>query len=194
MSGGSASPAACRWPRSVVARIGYATPWEILRQLPGLAGHLKPELTIEELERASRARTDTQAAEKNAASQTQTLREFPSEAKRVKQLWQRLPLVGDERSQNLLRTSLSGSVSGTHEFETYPRRVPGDADRKLLVESARRHPAQSPCTICGLELRYLDDCAHHYGFETQGHATQSSIRIHDGEPHIRVRTFSRPAI
>lgn len=42
----------------------YATPWEILRQLPGLAGHLRPELTIEELERASRARTDTQAAEK----------------------------------------------------------------------------------------------------------------------------------
>ena len=42
----------------------YATPWEILRQLPGLAGHLKPEVTIEELERASRAQTDTQAAEK----------------------------------------------------------------------------------------------------------------------------------
>ena len=42
----------------------YATPWEILRQLPGLAGHLKPEVTIEELERASRAQTDTQAAER----------------------------------------------------------------------------------------------------------------------------------
>jgi len=42
----------------------YATPWEILRQLPGLAGHLKPEVTIEELEHASRAQTDTQAAEK----------------------------------------------------------------------------------------------------------------------------------
>jgi transposase InsO family protein len=42
----------------------YATPWEILRQLPGLAGHLKPEVTIAELERASRAQTDTQAAEK----------------------------------------------------------------------------------------------------------------------------------
>ena len=42
----------------------YATPWEILRQLPGLAGHLKPGLTIDELERASRAQTDTQAAER----------------------------------------------------------------------------------------------------------------------------------
>ena len=42
----------------------YATPWEILRQLPGLAGHLKPDVTIEELERIARAQTDTQAAEK----------------------------------------------------------------------------------------------------------------------------------
>ena len=41
----------------------YATPWEILRQLPGLAGHLKPDVTIEELECAARAQTDTQAAE-----------------------------------------------------------------------------------------------------------------------------------
>jgi transposase InsO family protein len=41
----------------------YATPWEILRQLPGLAGHLKPEVTVEELERAARAQTDLQAAE-----------------------------------------------------------------------------------------------------------------------------------
>jgi hypothetical protein len=37
----------------------YATPWEILRQLPGLAGHLKPGVMIDELERASRAQTDT---------------------------------------------------------------------------------------------------------------------------------------
>jgi transposase InsO family protein len=41
----------------------YATPWEILRQLPGLAGHLKEEVTIQELESRARARTDTQAAE-----------------------------------------------------------------------------------------------------------------------------------
>jgi hypothetical protein len=40
----------------------YATPWEILRQLPGLAGHLKPGVTIQDLERESRAQTDTAAA------------------------------------------------------------------------------------------------------------------------------------
>jgi transposase InsO family protein len=41
----------------------YATPWEILRQLPGLAGHLKDGVTIRELERKAGARTDTQSAE-----------------------------------------------------------------------------------------------------------------------------------
>ena len=40
----------------------YATPWEILRQLPGLAGHLKAGMTIEELERTARSQTDTEAA------------------------------------------------------------------------------------------------------------------------------------
>jgi transposase InsO family protein len=41
----------------------YATPWEILRQLPGIAGHLKDGVTIQELERTAGSRTDTQAAE-----------------------------------------------------------------------------------------------------------------------------------
>jgi transposase InsO family protein len=41
----------------------YATPWEILRQLPGIAGYLKPDLTIEELDRQARAHTDLAAAQ-----------------------------------------------------------------------------------------------------------------------------------
>jgi transposase InsO family protein len=40
----------------------YATPWEILRQLPGLSGHLKADVTIDELELEARAQTDTAAA------------------------------------------------------------------------------------------------------------------------------------
>jgi transposase InsO family protein len=40
----------------------YATPWEILRQLPGLAGHLKPDVTTQDLERKARAKTDCSAA------------------------------------------------------------------------------------------------------------------------------------
>jgi transposase InsO family protein len=41
----------------------YATPWEILRQVPGLARDLKADVTIEELDRQARAQTDNQAAE-----------------------------------------------------------------------------------------------------------------------------------
>jgi len=40
----------------------YATPWEILRQLPGVAGYLKGDLTIQEMEGWSRRQTDMQAA------------------------------------------------------------------------------------------------------------------------------------
>jgi transposase InsO family protein len=61
----------CAVPERIVSRKGkekrvyrwYATPWEILRQLPGLAGHLGEGMTIEELERRARAQTDTAAAE-----------------------------------------------------------------------------------------------------------------------------------
>jgi transposase InsO family protein len=40
----------------------YATPWEILRQLPNLAARLRPDVTITELEGIARAKSDTQAA------------------------------------------------------------------------------------------------------------------------------------
>ena len=40
----------------------YATPWEILRQLRGLPGYLKFDLTVESLDREARAQTDTAAA------------------------------------------------------------------------------------------------------------------------------------
>ncbi|MBZ5727998.1 MAG: hypothetical protein LAP87_23775 [Acidobacteriia bacterium] len=40
----------------------YATPWEILRQVPGVAGHLKSDVTIAALEFRARAQTDTAAA------------------------------------------------------------------------------------------------------------------------------------
>jgi hypothetical protein len=41
----------------------YATPWEILRQLPAVAGHLKEGVTNQELEQRARRQTDTAAAE-----------------------------------------------------------------------------------------------------------------------------------
>jgi len=40
----------------------YATPWEILRQLPDLARYLKPELTVEMLHQKAGAESDTASA------------------------------------------------------------------------------------------------------------------------------------
>ena len=40
----------------------YATPWEILRQLPGLAQHLCAERTVDQLQQTAEAKSDTQAA------------------------------------------------------------------------------------------------------------------------------------
>jgi transposase InsO family protein len=60
----------CGVPERLVNRKGkekriyrwYATPWEILRQLPDIARCRKPDLTIQDLERQARAKTDTEAA------------------------------------------------------------------------------------------------------------------------------------
>jgi transposase InsO family protein len=41
----------------------YATPWEILRQLPDVARHRKAEMTIVMLDQQAQAKSDTQAAE-----------------------------------------------------------------------------------------------------------------------------------
>jgi transposase InsO family protein len=40
----------------------YATPWEILRQLPGLAGHLRDGITVDQLAHTARAQNDLDAA------------------------------------------------------------------------------------------------------------------------------------
>jgi len=40
----------------------YATPWEILRPVPGLAGFLRAELTVDQLQQIAGAKSDTQAA------------------------------------------------------------------------------------------------------------------------------------
>jgi transposase InsO family protein len=42
----------------------YATPWQILRQLPDLARHLKPDVTMEGLDRQAQESSDTEAARK----------------------------------------------------------------------------------------------------------------------------------
>jgi hypothetical protein len=42
----------------------YATPWEMLRQLPGLAACLKEGVTVEQLDKLAGADSDTGAATK----------------------------------------------------------------------------------------------------------------------------------
>jgi transposase InsO family protein len=61
----------CGVPERVISRKGkekkmyrwYATPWEILRQVPDIASYLREGVTIQDLERQARAQTDTAAAE-----------------------------------------------------------------------------------------------------------------------------------
>jgi transposase InsO family protein len=101
----------------------YATPWEILRQLPGVAGHLKAGVTIAMLDEQAGAKTDTEAAEEmqearrklfgiiHSASTAQTTmplplvgpaapllerrkNKTPLRAKTVSASAERLPLVG----------------------------------------------------------------------------------------------------
>lgn len=56
----------------------YATPWEILRQLPGLAGYLRPEVTIDDLERQARRQTDNAAAEQMQLAKRKLFAGFPA--------------------------------------------------------------------------------------------------------------------
>jgi transposase InsO family protein len=55
----------------------YATPWEILRQMPGLAGHLKPGVLVQDLEREARAKTDTAAAIEMQTAKQKLFASFP---------------------------------------------------------------------------------------------------------------------
>jgi hypothetical protein len=55
----------------------YATPWEILRQLPDLAKELKPDVTVGELERQARAKTDTEAAAEMQQAKHKLFAGFP---------------------------------------------------------------------------------------------------------------------
>ena len=55
----------------------YATPWEILRQLPGVAAHLRSDVLIQELERTARAQTDTAAALEMRTAKEKLFASFP---------------------------------------------------------------------------------------------------------------------
>lgn len=54
----------------------YATPWEILRQVPGVASYLKADVTIAQLEEQAKAKSDTQAAEEMQAAKQKLFSTF----------------------------------------------------------------------------------------------------------------------
>jgi transposase InsO family protein len=54
----------------------YATPWEMLRRLPGIAGYLKPGLTIAALDQQAGAQSDTRAAEQMQAAKRKLFTSF----------------------------------------------------------------------------------------------------------------------
>ena len=54
----------------------YATPWEKLRSLPGVARHLKAELTIAGLVQQARKHSDTEAAEQMQAAKKKLFTRF----------------------------------------------------------------------------------------------------------------------
>jgi Integrase core domain. len=57
----------------------YATPWEILRQLPDVASHLKAEWTIAQLDQHAQAKSDTQAAAEMQEAKRKLFAGFPRE-------------------------------------------------------------------------------------------------------------------
>ena len=97
----------------------YATPWEILRQLPDVASHLKTELTIAQLDQQAQAKSDTQAAEEIQAAKSRLFGGFRRSVSPAKAC---LPLVGAGGSalrRTKTKTSFEGKPvppAGTHRL------------------------------------------------------------------------------
>jgi transposase InsO family protein len=107
----------------------YATPWEILRQLPDVARHLKAEVTIAMLDQQAQAKSDTQAAEEMQQAKCKLFESFHGRNQTV-----RLPLVGNGGNA-VLRTKIKTSLEGK------PRQS-GAANRLPLVGNGTQKPNQ----------------------------------------------------
>lgn len=60
----------------------YATPWQILRQLPGIAGHLREGVTVESLDQQARAHSDLEAAQRMQEAKRHLFAGFESNVRR----------------------------------------------------------------------------------------------------------------
>jgi hypothetical protein len=88
----------------------YATPWEILRQVPDVASHLKAEVTIALLDQRAQAKTDTQAAEEMQDAKRKLLSSF--QQIKTSQATARLPLVGGGDTTVFRATKSKTSIEG----------------------------------------------------------------------------------
>jgi hypothetical protein len=87
----------------------YATPWEILRQLPDVASHLKAGVTIATLDQLAQAKSDTQAAEEMQQAKRKLFGSFQGS---VSQAATRLPLVGGRQTAALQQSKTKTSLEG----------------------------------------------------------------------------------
>jgi hypothetical protein len=110
----------------------YATPWEILRQLPDVASHLKVEVTIATLDQQAQAKSDTQAAEEMQEAKRKLFASFQGS---VSQAAMRLPLVGRGETAALRQSKTKTSLEGKPT-------QPGGADRLPLVGPGVQKPKQ----------------------------------------------------
>jgi hypothetical protein len=110
----------------------YATPWEILRQLPDVASHLKAEVTIATLDQQAQAKSDTQAAEEMQEAKRKLFGSFQGS---VSQAALRLPLVGRGETAALRQSKTKTSLEGKPT-------QPGGADRLPLVGPGVQKPKQ----------------------------------------------------
>ena len=59
----------------------YATPWQILRQLPGLAGYLRTGVTVQALDQQARVHTDLEAAQRMQEAKRRLFASFEANAR-----------------------------------------------------------------------------------------------------------------
>jgi hypothetical protein len=102
----------------------YATPWEILRQLPEVARYLKADLTVAELEQRARAKTDTQAAEEMQEAKRKLFASFQLTSLAAP----RLPLVGPGQRLQMGEPTLTSTMK----------------EKPLKLEGANRLPLVGP--------------------------------------------------
>lgn len=107
----------------------YATPWEILRQMPDMARHLKAEVTITMLDQQAQAKSDTQAAEEMQEAKCKLFESFHGRSQTPS-----LPSVGSGGNA-VLRTKTKTSLDRK-------TRQSGSANRLPLVGNGDRKPNQ----------------------------------------------------